>query len=407
MLDMKASISKYFVALTLLALTCACNDYENPYEGSNGYSSAISLSKSDVFFSATGGEGSIEVNAPAPISAYTTAPWCHLGVEGMKVNVTVDEAATRNGRSAIIVLKCQNDSVKVTCIQKGFTLTSEVPENISSQNAGGSYKYLFRSNVIPQLSTSADWVSASLRNDSLLVTIQKNPDEKPRTGWVAYSVGSEKDTIRFSQLDADKLIPGRYEIPGYIYGGWNKECVAEAIVELYSESEKTEYCDKGTRTVAVYNVTFPNLIKTTNGSINLTPVVQLVYDAEKGFISWCTSYQTINYKECRYKSGTKWMYVFSSLLNTSEINQNGLGGTRLVNPRNAYGHYVAQPEFDDDGVLYWKFKSSGMFEEKYPNRGSFDGWGLGFFLDRQFATKNIKNFFFVSKDMVMKKVGDL
>ncbi|HBH08870.1 MAG TPA: hypothetical protein DDX40_05665 [Rikenellaceae bacterium] len=407
MLDMKASISKYFVALTLLALTCACNDYENPYEGSNGYSSAISLTKSDVFFSAAGGKGSIEVNAPAPISARTTAPWCHLGVEGMKVNVTVDEAATRNGRSAIIVLKCQNDSVKVTCIQKGFTLTSEVPERISSKNAGGSFKYLFRSNVIPQLSTSADWVSASLRNDSLLVTIQGNPDERPRTGWVAYSVGSEKDTIRFSQLDADKLIPGKYEIPGYLYGGWNKDYVAEAIVELNPESTRAQYCDEGIRDVVIYNVTFPNLIKTTNGKINLTPVVQLAYDPDKGYISWCTSYQTANYTECRYKSGTKWMYVFSSLLNTGEINQNGLGGTRLVNPRDAYGHYVAQPEFDDDGVLYWKFKSSGKFEEKYPNRGSFDGWGLGFFLDRQFATKNIKNFFFVSKDMVMKKVGDL
>ena len=405
MLDMKASI--YFVALTLLALTCACNDYENPYEGSNGYSSAISLTKSDVFFSAAGGKGSIEVNAPAPISASTTAPWCHLGVEGMKVNVTVDEAATRNGRSAIIVLKCQNDSVKVTCIQKGFTLTSEVPERISSKNAGGSFKYLFRSNVIPQLSTSADWVSASLRNDSLLVTIQGNPDERPRTGWVAYSVGSEKDTIRFSQLDADKLIPGKYEIPGYLYGGWNKDYVAEAIVELNPESTRAQYCDEGIRDVVIYNVTFPNLIKTTNGKINLTPVVQLAYDPDKGYISWCTSYQTANYTECRYKSGTKWMYVFSSLLNTGEINQNGLGGTRLVNPRDAYGHYVAQPEFDDDGVLYWKFKSSGKFEEKYPNRGSFDGWGLGFFLDRQFATKNIKNFFFVSKDMVMKKVGDL
>ncbi len=407
MLDMKASISKYFVALTLLALTCACNDYENPYEGSNGYSSAISLTKSDVFFSAAGGKGSIEVNAPAPISASTTAPWCHLGVEDMKVNVTVDEAATRNGRSAIIVLKCQNDSVKVTCIQKGFTLTSEVPERISSKNAGGSFKYLFRSNVIPQLSTSADWVSASLRNDSLLVTIQGNPDERPRTGWVAYSVGSEKDTIRFSQLDADKLIPGKYEIPGYLYGGWNKDYVAEAIVELNPESTRAQYCDEGIRDVVIYNVTFPNLIKTTNGKINLTPVVQLAYDPDKGYISWCTSYQTANYTECRYKSGTKWMYVFSSLLNTGEINQNGLGGTRLVNPRDAYGHYVAQPEFDDDGVLYWKFKSSGKFEEKYPNRGSFDGWGLGFFLDRQFATKNIKNFFFVSKDMVMKKVGDL
>mgnify|MGYP002524681279 CR=1 FL=1 len=407
MLDMKASISKYFVALTLLALTCACNDYENPYEGSNGYSSAISLTKSDVFFSAAGGKGSIEVNAPASISAYTTAPWCHLGVEGMRVNVAVDEAATRNGRSAIIVLKCQNDSVKVTCIQKGFTLTSEVPERISSKNAGGSFKYLFRSNVIPQLSTSADWVSASLRNDSLLVTIQGNPDERPRTGWVAYSVGSEKDTIRFSQLDADKLIPGKYEIPGYLYGGWNKDYVAEAIVELNPESTRAQYCDEGIRDVVIYNVTFPNLIKTTNGKINLTPVVQLAYDPDKGYISWCTSYQTANYTECRYKSGTKWMYVFSSLLNTGEINQNGLGGTRLVNPRDAYGHYVAQPEFDDDGVLYWKFKSSGKFEEKYPNRGSFDGWGLGFFLDRQFATKNIKNFFFVSKDMVMKKVGDL
>lgn len=407
MSDMKASITKYFMALTLLVLTCACNDYENPYEGSDGYSSTISLIKSDIFFSATGGEGSIEVNAPAPISATTTADWCHIGVEGMKVNVTVDEASTRNGRSAVIVLKCQNDSVKVTCIQKGFTLTSEAPEMISSKNAGGTFKYLFRTNVIPKLSTSADWVSASLENDSLLVTIQGNPDERPRTGWVAYSVGSEKDTIRFSQLDADKLIPGKYEIPGYLYGGWNKDYVAEAIVELNPESTRAQYCDEGIRDVAIYNVTFPNLIKTTNGKINFTPVVQLAYDPEKGYISWCTSYQTTNYTECRYKSGTKWMYVFSSLLNTGEINQNGLGGTRLVNPRDAYGHYVAQPEFDDDGVLYWKFKSSGKFEEKYPNRGSFDGWGLGFFLDRQFATKNIKNFFFVSKDMVMKKVGDL
>ena len=218
---------------------------------------------------------------------------------------------------------------------------------------------------------------------------------------------AEKDTIRFSQLDADKLIPGKYEIPGYLYGGWNKDYVAEAIVELNPESTRAQYCDEGIRDVVIYNVTFPNLIKTTNGKINLTPVVQLAYDPDKGYISWCTSYQTANYTECRYKSGTKWMYVFSSLLNTGEINQNGLGGTRLVNPRDAYGHYVAQPEFDDDGVLYWKFKSSGKFEEKYPNRGSFDGWGLGFFLDRPFAPKNIKNFFFVSKDMVMKKVGDL
>ena len=405
-MNMKKAIKISLAVCAVLASVCACDNYDNPYEGSNGYDSSIKIVSSDVFFSAEAGEGSIEVQSEGDFTAATSVGWCHLSTDGNKINVKVDEARSRVGRSAVIVIRNENDSVKVPCIQKGFSLISDVPSSFTARNSGATKKYLFDCNLKASLSTSADWVTAKVEGDSLVVTVNENTSEKPRTGWVAYSVGEEKDTLSFSQLDADKLIPGRYEIPGYMYGLWNKDHVAEAVVELYNENGSVDLANLGKKNVVIYNVTFPKLIQSTDGSLVLTPIVQLAYNPDGGYISWMTSKETVNSSECRYKSGTKYMYVFSSLVNTAETKSNGTGGIKLVIPRNSFGHYIAFPEVDEDGNLCWRFKSSGLYEAEHSGK-SFDGWGLGMFLNKSFTTSNIKNFYFISKNMVMTKVGDL
>ncbi len=414
------SIGILFLSVCASAgLVTGCNDYVSPVSGSDGRLSTISVVSSDIAFPAAGGTGLIEVAASAEVSAETSAPWCHLSVDGMKVSVSVDETVSRYGRTAVVVLRSAGDSLKVPCMQKGYTITSEIPASISARNSGGNYAYLLKSNLPTKVSVSADWITVSVENDSLRVSIQENPSSWPRSGQIACSVGGEKDTIRVTQLDIEKLIPGEYEIQGHLYGDWDKDCTAQARVELANESVLTYYGDspEGTskkKTVAMYHVTFPHLIKSADGSIDLSPVFQLAYYPDGGYLSWVTSVVSVNWKECNYKVGSKTMYVFSSLVNTSEadairsnVDITGANGCRLVLPRNSFGHYNAVPELDDEGNLCWRFQDSGLYAYKYPD-SDFDGWGFFLNSNRTSITKTTKNgFYFTAKNTVMKKVGEL
>ena len=409
---MKQNIKLFLPLLAATAFLYGCDNYESPYSGDSGYTSSIKLVSEFTSFPAAGGSATIEVSAPDKLTAETSSDWCHLSVDGMKINVEVDEATSRYGRSAIVVLRSAGDSLKIACMQRGIIFSSETPSNISSKNAGGRYSYLFMSNLGKSASTSSDWISASFEGDSLIVSIAENPDGKMRSGWVAYESGAEKDTINVSQLDIEALIPGKYEIPGYMYGMWYKDYVAEVTVELAGENQSAYYgnSSEGTnkqKTVTLFNVSMPHLVKSTNGAVDLSPVFQLAYNPEEGYLSWMTSVPSVNYKTCYYKSGRKTQYVFSGLVWTGEIVGNGQNGHRLVLPRNSFGHYNAFPSFAEDGTLSWHFKSSGLYGNAYSGQ-DIDGWGC--FLNS--STTSISNstkgfFYFVSKDMVMTKVGEL
>lgn len=393
------------------AFMTGCDDYKSPVSGSDGNLSSISVISSDIAFPAAGGSGVIAVSAPAGVTAETSAPWCHLSVEGMKVSVNVDETTTRYGRTAVIVLRSAGDSLKVPCMQKGYTLSYELPVVISSKNEGGSFKYLLKSNLTATISTTEDWITVFTENDSLNVTIKENPSSAPRSGRIMCTIGGEKDTIKVNQLDAEKLIPGVYEIQGYLYGNWNKEYTAQANVELSKENTLAYYSDspEGSnkkKTVDLYKVTFPHLIRTVDGKVDQSPEFELAYYPEGGYLSWMTSVASTNWKTC-YIPESKKVYFFSSLVATSELDENGANGYRLVVPRNSFGHYNAVPELDADGNLLWRFKDSGLYGYKFSNK-SVDGWGVFFNTNRSSITTTTKgSFFFVAKNTVMKRVSDL
>lgn len=216
-------MKKIFSILCMLALTLsfvACSD-DNDEGAAYNRPSTISVVKSDVLFSANAGTGYIQLNAQNPISVEGMNDWCNAQIVGdSTVEVSVNNNASINGRACQLVVKSGVDSVNVTVQQQGFVFSlQDGTTSIASGDAATTKRLGLKTNGTPFVETSADWVTATIEEDSLKLDLASNATGHLRQAYVKISFGEFSDSIKVSQYDFKKDLAGDYYLAYYNQSG--------------------------------------------------------------------------------------------------------------------------------------------------------------------------------------------
>lgn len=199
------------ICMATLALSfVACSD-DDEVGAEYNRASTISVVKSDVLFSASAGTGTVVVKAQGPITFSSASDWCNAtALNDSTVEVSVDNNEANTGRSSLLTIKSGVDSVNVTVQQQGFYLQSDMGTAVALGDEASRGAYAFNTSGAPIVSSTADWLSASIEGDSLVVAATANETGHLRQGYVKYTFGEFQDSVLVSQYDFAKDIAGLY-----------------------------------------------------------------------------------------------------------------------------------------------------------------------------------------------------
>lgn len=180
----------------------------------------LAVTSATTKFDAIGGTNSITV-ANTPVSAYANDDWATVTIDGSTVKVTATQNNDIQTRHASVVIKSSaEDSAVVNIDQDGMVM--EIANSKTTFNdAAGEHKIHINHNLPVTVTTKADWLSASVADDSLTVTTTENATGEPRQAWVYYSSGIITDSIHVMQFTPEKDILGDYNLYYYSNKKWH------------------------------------------------------------------------------------------------------------------------------------------------------------------------------------------
>lgn len=197
----------------------ACSD-DGEVGAEYNRASTISVVKSDVLFSANAGTGTVVVRSQNPISFKSSSEWCKAtALNDSTLQVAVDVNESNIGRSSQITIKAGVDSVNVTVQQQGFYLQSDMSTGAVFGDEASRKAFAFSFSGTPTITSTVDWLSASIEGDSLVVNVTDNETGHMRKGYVKYTFGSYKDSVQVAQYDFDKDLAGNYYFAYYNASG--------------------------------------------------------------------------------------------------------------------------------------------------------------------------------------------
>lgn len=210
---MKNNTLLLYILLGVLGIltSCSSDDY-------SPYISALKVVKSDVDFSATGGNGQITVSNDAAIaSVESSESWCNATLaDANSANVTVERNQNSDGRHAIVTIKGVNGGeVHVAVSQSGVQLTLEGSKRFlfNYSPSRGAVKVETHSFDVDISTDDNSWISARMVGDSVLFTTEENNTNMYRGGYIYCSCGSRTDSILVMQAEK-KDVYGEYEVIG-------------------------------------------------------------------------------------------------------------------------------------------------------------------------------------------------
>jgi len=180
---------------------------------------SVSVVKSDVIFSAGGGDGYIDVEAPGDISINYNPGWYQASVEGHRVNIKASINEHLVGRASQVTIFCGSDSINITIQQRGPVFKFSGDAEIGMTDLSAKNVYTLEHDIPLDITTSEKWLHATLDGDQLIMTAEDNLTGHIRSGWVKYSKGEFADSIKVSQFDYDKDLSGKYDINYLDYNG--------------------------------------------------------------------------------------------------------------------------------------------------------------------------------------------
>lgn len=213
---MKKTYQMWLMSIIGLLIMASCSSEED-----YGYThvNSISVVKSDVIFSAGGGEGYIEVEAPGDISLNYNPAWYQASVEGHRVNIKASTNERLVGRSSQLTIFCGSDSLNITVQQRGPVFKFSGDAEVGMKDVSAKNSYTLEHDIPLNITTSEKWLHATLDGDQLVMTADDNVTGHIRSGWVKYSKGEFADSIKVRQFDYDKDLSGKYDINYLDYNG--------------------------------------------------------------------------------------------------------------------------------------------------------------------------------------------
>lgn len=207
---MKKIFGLFSLMLGLLSFVSCSNEVlDNPY----AKVSSISIDSVSVLFQAAPSTGFVKVTAPKGITKVVSEQsWCTPTVNGSEVSVQVEGNSNVLGRSSLLTIYSGDDYAQVTVQQMGLIFALDVRAIVSSNDNALTKQYAFKTNADVVITSSADWLQATVSGNLLTINATANNSGQMRKGYVYYTIGAAKDSIPVVQYDFDKDIAGKYQL---------------------------------------------------------------------------------------------------------------------------------------------------------------------------------------------------
>lgn len=186
--------------------------------------------KSDVCFTAAGGEGTIDIAAPGTFTTSSTADWCTVTSAGSQLKVSVPANPELTSRTALVKITCAGETLSVPVTQAGSILILEASV-LTYKAFAGHYAYPIGNNVAEwrvEVPAGNEWCTASANGDSLIIDLTLNTQGADREMIFSIVTGNISKEILLTQKGVE-IIPSLEEAVFEARGGTKKIVFTDII----------------------------------------------------------------------------------------------------------------------------------------------------------------------------------
>lgn len=194
-----------------VATLFSCSD-----DDKSAAATGVQVTSAESTIKAAGGSANVEVDQNIA-SAYSTEGWLTVDFDGNKLSATAERNNSRESRYSTVVIKAsENDSTIVSVSQLGTVFGYSDPAgNVVMDNAGGKAKRYVQHNAEFHVAKAPEWVTTSVKGDSVYLDIAPNTTGDMRKGLVCMESGNYADTLYVTQASFEEGIAGDYRL--YFY----------------------------------------------------------------------------------------------------------------------------------------------------------------------------------------------
>lgn len=194
-----------------VATLFSCSD-----DDKSAAATGVQVTSAESTIKAAGGSANVEVDQNIA-SAYSTEGWLTVEFDGNKLNATAERNNSRESRYSTVVIKAsENDSTIVSVSQLGTVFGYSDPAgNVVMDNAGGKAQRYVQHNAEFHVAKAPEWVTTSVKGDSVYLDIAPNTTGDMRKGQVCMESGNYADTLYVTQASFEEGIAGDYKL--YFY----------------------------------------------------------------------------------------------------------------------------------------------------------------------------------------------
>lgn len=194
-----------------VATLFSCSD-----DDKSAAATGVQVTSAESTIKAAGGSANVEVDQNIA-SAYSTEGWLTVEFDGNKLSATAERNNSRESRYSTVVIKAsENDSTIVSVSQLGTVFGYSDPAgNVVMDNAGGKAQRYVQHNAEFRVAKAPEWVTTSVKGDSVYLDIAPNTTGDMRKGLVCMESGHYTDTLYVTQASFEEGIAGDYRL--YFY----------------------------------------------------------------------------------------------------------------------------------------------------------------------------------------------
>lgn len=194
-----------------VATLFSCSD-----DDKSAAATGVQVTSAESTIKAAGGSANVEVDQNIA-SAYSTEGWLTVEFDGNKLSATAERNNSRESRYSTVVIKAsENDSTIVSVSQLGTVFGYSDPAgNVVMDNAGGKAQRYVQHNAEFHVAKAPEWVTTSVKGDSVYLDIAPNTTGDMRKGLVCMESGHYADTLYVTQASFEEGIAGDYKL--YFY----------------------------------------------------------------------------------------------------------------------------------------------------------------------------------------------
>ena len=171
------------------------------------------VSVTGTTFKAAGGEDTLTVNKPIA-SAYANVDWAAVKIDKATNSVFVTAAKNDSKQSrhtTVVVKSSQKDSVIVDFDQYGFVFSTSLPQTLLLSDKAQTQTYSMQVDVPPTVTSTADWLTATVDGEQLSLNAAENATGHPRYATVTITTSNGSTyTSSVTQAEFNKDIAGEY-----------------------------------------------------------------------------------------------------------------------------------------------------------------------------------------------------